>query len=729
MTLLILKKSWEVNVAKTLYNALLMNVGNEPPITEPAPSTIVYLRNRSTEQNIVSLTADDRKFFIREQNVFHRGYRSEKDAYFDVNENQWYSGASSSSPNTDRYIMSFAMSVTGLQSKIRPAIPSLSIFTEIVNEFLIRTPTLSAFPAYNELFMRVNNENSWSVAFVGDPLQWKLDKQMSTVPVPYFLRLDPAAVQYIKTHYPVNQTGFQQIAFDDGVGNRISANHDVGFWTQIFIETSNGEWWLVGVEEGDVDDSVSTEQRIWLKIDGLRTNDIYEGTCNTIALTVNPPTYNPCAGAVSEVAISVAGTLGTGGLTSNITGYTGGSYNNIQDLLNAGPDAFGPDIETIVLAKSTETPDANPDVNLDNGYVYDGYRYVQFGVNIQSNTLLKLETTIPLANVEIKPLSRTGWLDPVSDLTELAELVAYDTNSPIWQQQTTNKRTIYGFKTDEPGVGVFQIKMPVDASGTLYFGTMPTDDLSNILIHNPIYNRIETSYNNVPAPTVSRPSVTVPQATDIGSAEGYYSVLMYGSNDYLMPGTAIAFSKLNHYGKGNFGFVHPDVRLVDPKWVGFSLDGNDQLRNSINIDYNCGSVWFGGNHFYANDATQALYRHVDFSTYPGLSSFQSRTGVIHRTADNKLVLITYEMLNDEVAVNVEEQLVLVENLADIGFPPSLGMKFVINTINNGNSIFEITKPYPITLDELLDFEPDITYEIDTDILVTDIYGTNVLMKP
>lgn len=706
-----------------------MKVGNTPPISAPEPGMIVYLRNRTTEQNIVSLTADDSKFSIREQNVFHRGYRSEKDAYFDADENRWYSGASGGSPNTDRYVMSFAKTVTGLQSKIRPAIPSLPIFTELVNELLIRTPTITAFPAYNELYMQVINETSWSVAFVGDPLQWKLDKQMITVPVPYFLRLDPAAVQYIKTHYPVNQTGFQQIAFDDGKGNRLSADHHAGFWTQVFIETSNGEWWLVGIEEGDIDESVSTEQRIWLKVDGLRTNANYEGTCNAIALTVNPPTYNPCAGAVSEMAISIAGTLGNGGLTSNITGYTGSGYSNIQDLLNAGSDAFGPNVEIVVMAKSTETPDPNPDVDLDNGYVYDGYRYVQFGVYIPSNTLVKLETTIPLTNVEIKPLSRSGWLDPVSDLTELAELVAYDTNSPIWQQQSTNKRTIYGFKTEQPGVGVFQIKMPVEVTGSLYFGTMPTDDLSNILTFNPTYNRVETSYNDVPAPTVSKPAVSVP-ATDISNAAGYYSILMYGPNELLIPGTAIAFSKLDSQGMGNIGLVHPDVRLVDPKWAGYmNYEFNSELRNSLTKTYDCGSVWFGGNHFYSNDTLQNLYRHIDFADYSRLTGFQNKTGVIHRTSDNKLVLITYQLLNNEMAINVDEYIVLIEDLSDIGFAPELGMKFIINTINNGNSIFEVTKPYAVTLNELLDFEPTSTYEVDTDIIITDIYGTNSLLNP
>lgn len=698
------------------------------PIAIAEESTIFYLRNRSNAQNIVLLTAHAAGVLtVGTGNVYVQGYRSGNHSYYSSYDQNWYSNISSNETvDTDQYIMGFGASTTGLQSRIRPAIPSLAIFSELMNEYLIRNPAIEVMPAYNELYMRTSSDTNYNVAFVGDALQWMLDHNTNALPVPYFLKLDPAVVWYVKTHFPVTQTGPNQIAFDDLKGNRLGADAYPEHWTQVFIETTDGDWWYVGHGVGNLEEPNTVPMTFWIKADGLWKDCIYDGTRNVIDITYDVPTYNPCAGAVSEVAVSIAGALGLGGIVPTLAGQTDHNYSSAADLIAAGKDAFGTDLEVVVFGKSTPAPEPTPDIDLNGGYVYDGYRYVQFGVNIPSNTLLKLETSLSMANVEIKPLSRTGWLDPISDPTELAELLSYDTSSPIWQQQTENKRTIYGFRTDEPGVAVFQIKMPVGVAGSLYFGTMPTDELSNILIFNPTYNRIETNYTNVPAPTVSKPLVNVPQG-DISTADGYYSILMYGPGEYLMPGTAIAFSKLGNWGGGNIGLVHPDVRLVDPKWVG--LSGNTDLRNSLTKNYGCGSVWFGGDNFYANDTLQNLYRQVDFSTYPGLSGFQQRTGVIHRTTDNKLVLITYQMLNNEVAVNVEDQIVLVENLADIGFPPSLGMKFIINTINNGNSIFEITKPYTVTLDELLDFEPDITYEIDTDILVTDIYGTNVLMEP
>lgn len=358
---------------------------------------------------------------------------------------------------------------------------------------------------------------------------------------------------------------------------------------------------------------------------------------------------------------------------------------------------------------------ARIEIKDENTYYYEGYRFLQFKIPITGPSLIKLDIEATASNYTIKPVNSSKSIMPIETKEELKEFAAFTTDDITTYEE--GKQVFWGFR--ELGDAIFQIRLPVGITGTVYFGLSAIDNNTNLLTYNKDTMQITGINDSMPALSINGSTLFLVHSATVASSNGLYpGTAIYDT--LLRPGMAIALSGFS----GNGDWV---IRLLDEvtKHIEITNISNGYIGGIRNQATKADTIAFNSANMDIGSKTPANRRVISLNNLLG-RNFSAGTFVIYRTIDNKLMLLQYDLLGS-VVISLINKWTLIEDLNVNGYPLDKGMKLVYTQNNSPSStIVEMTEPYSVTLEELTTFDPEQTFVADASIKLVEIYGRNSL---
>ena len=358
---------------------------------------------------------------------------------------------------------------------------------------------------------------------------------------------------------------------------------------------------------------------------------------------------------------------------------------------------------------------ARIEIKDENTYYYEGYRFLQFKIPITGPSLIKLDIVASASNYTIKPVNSAKSIMPIETKEELKEFAAFTTDDITTYEE--GKQLFWGFR--EVGDAIFQIRLPVGITGTVYFGLSLIDNHTNLLTYNKDTMQVTGIADDMPGLTIDGSEITLIRSATVATSNSLYPGTAI-FDTLLKPGMAIALSGLGSADAWAIRLLDESTKHIEMPnanvFSRFKVRNQETKSDTITFTHSSFSV---GSNIPVNNKS---------GNYVGLGGYGLGNGtyVIYRTLDNKLMLLEYTMLGS-VVVALNNKWTLIQDLNVNGYPLDKGMKLVY-TQNTAPSALgkELTEPYSVTLEELTNFDPEQTFTADASIKLVEIYGRNSL---
>ena len=295
------------------------------------------------------------------------------------------------------------------------------------------------------------------------------------------------------------------------------------------------------------------------------------------------------------------------------------------------------------------------------------------------------------------------------------EFAAFTTDNITTYEE--GKQLFWGFR--EVGDAIFQIRLPVGITGTVYFGLSLIDNHTNLLTYNKDTMQVTGIADDMPGLTIDGSEITLIRSATVATSNSLYPGTAI-FDTLLKPGMAIALSGLGSADAWAIRLLDESTKHIEMPnanvFSRFKVRNQETKSDTITFTHSSFSV---GSNIPVNNKS---------GNYVGLGDYGLGNGtyVIYRTLDNKLMLLEYTMLGS-VVVALNNKWTLIQDLNVNGYPLDKGMKLVY-TQNTAPSALgkELTEPYSVTLEELTNFDPEQTFTADASIKLVEIYGRNSL---
>lgn len=355
---------------------------------------------------------------------------------------------------------------------------------------------------------------------------------------------------------------------------------------------------------------------------------------------------------------------------------------------------------------------ARIEIKDENTFYYEGYRFLQFKIPIASPSLVVIDVVASATNYVIKPLVVNNSVLPIADRAAAAAY-AHFTENELYKDAAIGQERTYVY--DQVGESVFQIKLPLGLTGTVYFGMTPINALSNLFTYDEEQMQIIGMEERIPSLGWNYwGGITLAKYKDTDTVKPYPGYFMF--NELVVPGTAIAIGDLSADNTWKIWFTRPDIKLTE-------INPIEPPRNANNKPLSMLITRVGFNVYNPNGSVKTsidFYDDWDYSLYGGMYA-------VYRTKDNKLIFIRYRTVND-IVVEVASEHVLVNDLAAHGYTPDTPIRVTYASESApSNARVNLTRPYEITYEELTTFDPELTFTTVASVDVIDIYGSNYVV--
>lgn len=355
---------------------------------------------------------------------------------------------------------------------------------------------------------------------------------------------------------------------------------------------------------------------------------------------------------------------------------------------------------------------ARIEIKDENTYYYEGYRFLQFKIPVASPSLVVIDIQASANNYLIKPLVVNNSILPIENRAEAAAYAGF-TETELYRNAAVGQERTFVY--NQAGESVFQIKLPLGLTGTVYFGMTPINAMSNLFTYDEEQMQIVGMEERIPSlGWTGYSGVILAKYRETDQNKPYPGYFMF--NETMMPGTAIAIGNLVNEGDWKLWFTHADIKLLDLSVYEVPRNTTDKPRSMLLTR----SGFYTYNANGSSGLTIDFYREWDYSIYGGMYA-------IYRTQDNKLILIRYRTVYD-IVVEVVSEHVLIKNLSDYGYEPNTPMRITYASEGAPSTTrANITRPYEITYEELTTFDPELTFTTVASVDVIDIYGSNYVV--
>lgn len=354
---------------------------------------------------------------------------------------------------------------------------------------------------------------------------------------------------------------------------------------------------------------------------------------------------------------------------------------------------------------------ARIEIKDENTYYYEGYRFLQFKLPITAAALVVIDIVANATNYIIKPIVLNNSILPMEDRAAAAAYAMY-TEAKLYNNVEIGKERTFVY--NQTGESVFQIKLPLGLTGTVYFGMTPINTNSNLLSYDDQQMQVIGMSERIPSLSLSTwNGITLNRYKDTDISKPYPGYYMF--TDLIKPGTAIALGTMQYTPDWQLLLTRENIKLVELHQLDNTRSKEGDPDNIFISQGNLSAYKWSG----ATTSQIYFYGDYGFSLSDGMY-------VIYRTLDNKLLLLRYRTING-IVVEVASEKVLITDLALHGYTLDRPIKAVFTSPSSSPDLrADVTQPYEVTYEELTSFDPELTFTSVASIDVVDIYGKNTI---